>query len=82
MALKTKVLTRQVVDVAALYVDIGARMRKAREHAGWSQEQIGVALGMARANVANLEAGRSRIMLDHIYNVSLALGVSVRELLP
>lgn len=82
LAVKHIVVTRRVVDVASLYRDIGAKLRHHRERAKCSQEQLGIALGMTRANVANLEAGKTRILLEHIYNAALTLKIDVRELLP
>lgn len=77
---KTK--TRRVVDAPALYRQIGQRMRKAREKADLSQGDIGVALGMTRANVSMLEKGAQRILVEHVYNVSLLLKRPIREFLP
>lgn len=82
MALKTRVVTRRVVDAQALYRDIGRRMKDARTRAKLSQDAVGVAIGMTRANVANLESGKTRILLEHVYNVALLVGRPVRELLP
>lgn len=82
MTIKTKTLTRRVVDTSALYQTIGKRIRAAREDKGLSQAEIGLALGMTRANVANLEAGKTRILLEHIYNVALLLNQPVQGLLP
>jgi transcriptional regulator with XRE-family HTH domain len=82
VTVKTKKLTREVVDVLALYKDVGGRLRAARIRAGVSQEQVSLALGMTRANVSNLEAGRSRVQLEHIYNAALLFGRPVKELLP
>ena len=82
MALKTKIVMRRVVDPAALYADIGRRMRLARERAGVTQREVGFAIGMSGANVANLEAGKTRILLDHIYNAALLLDIPVQKLLP
>lgn len=79
-----KTVTRRIttVDVISLYVDIGQRMREAREKAGLSQEQIGMQLGMTRANVANLEAGKTAILMPHVYNLALALEIPLSRLLP
>ena len=82
MNVPTHVRTVKTVDVAALYSAIGRAMKSARESRRMSQEQVGLALGMTRANVANLEAGRGRILVEHIYNAALFLKVPIRKLLP
>jgi transcriptional regulator with XRE-family HTH domain len=79
-----KLITRRVtiVDPESLYVAVGERMREARDKSGLTQEQIGIQLGMTRANVANLEAGKTAIMLQHVYNLALYLEIPVSRLLP
>ena len=82
MAVKTKTLTRRVVDMEALYREIGRRMRAVREQRGLSQQHVGIALGVTRANIANLESGAHRILLEHIYNAAMVFNVPVSKLLP
>lgn len=82
MPVKTSVITRRVVDRSALYREIGKKMRRVRERAGLSQETVGIALGMTRANVSSLEAGKTRILLEHIYNAAMAMKVPASEFLP
>jgi len=80
--MKVKSVTYATVDEQWLYAQVGKRMRKAREVAGMPQEEVGYALRMTRANVSNIEAGRSAIMLTHLYNLARLLRVSVMEFLP
>lgn len=80
MAIKTK--TRRVIDTQALYRDIGKRIRRAREAAALSQGQVGIALGMTRANVSMMEQGAQRILVEHVYNLALLLEKPVRAFLP
>lgn len=80
--MSTFVKTRRVIDAKALYREIGKRIRAARERAELSQEELGVALGMTRANVSNLEKGQTRILIEHVYNTALFLGRKTGELLP
>ena len=82
MKVPMRIRTVRVVDAQALYVGIGKAIRSARESRRMSQGQVAVALGMTRANVSNLEAGRSRVLLEHVYNVALLLDVPIRSLLP
>jgi transcriptional regulator with XRE-family HTH domain len=76
------VKTRRVIDAKALYREIGKRIRAVREQAGLSQGELGVALGMTRANVSMLEQGSQRVLVEHVYNVALLVGQSAKDLLP
>jgi transcriptional regulator with XRE-family HTH domain len=80
--MKTRTVTYVTVDSAWLYCEIGKRMRKMREEAGLSQEQVGRALGVSRANIANLECGRTAILLPHIYNLARLAKCEIGALLP
>lgn len=83
MAVKTTVITRRVVDVRALYKDVGARFKAARNRAGLTQAEAAQMLGMSRTNLANIEGALpQRILLEHLYNAALVFKCSVRELLP
>jgi len=82
LKLRTKVRTVRTVDTPSLYLTIGQAMKEAREAAGMSQEQVGLALGMTRANMSNLESGRSAILLPHVYNLAMLLDLPIHRLLP
>jgi DNA-binding XRE family transcriptional regulator len=60
---------------------IGARIRAARMRHGWSQDDLASRCGIARANVARLEAGRHQPLLQTVRRVSRALGLGIGELL-
>jgi transcriptional regulator with XRE-family HTH domain len=70
------------VDTKAMYSEIGKRLRMVRNRKSMSQQQVGIALGVTRAAIANIEAGNHRILLEHIYNAALLFNVPARELLP
>lgn len=58
----------------------GARLRQAREAKGWTQTQLGRALGLEDANTAaprisRYERGLHEPDLDTLYQLSAALGV-------
>lgn len=81
--IKTKLVTRRVVDVRALYVDVGRRFKAERMRVGLSQTETAQMLGMSRVNLANIEgAAPQRILLEHIYNAALIFKCSVQRLLP
>jgi transcriptional regulator with XRE-family HTH domain len=47
-----------------------------------SQGALGKRIGLSRASVANIESGRQRIPLHHLYRMAEALGVNAHTLLP
>lgn len=61
----------------ALAVCVAERVRFARAKAGLSQEALARRVGIARPNVARLEAGRHLPSLSTLRRVSKALGVAL-----
>lgn len=60
----------------------GERLRLLRELAGLSQEQLAVATGVSRPQIANLEAGRSLIPTKNLRAFAAALGCKAEDLIP
>lgn len=65
-----------------LYRLVGAEIRRRRERMGKTQDELAIRVGLSRASVANLEAGRQAVPLHHLVEVAAALGVSAADLLP
>jgi transcriptional regulator with XRE-family HTH domain len=65
-----------------LYRAIGSRVLRARIDAGMTQDQLAEKIGMARASIANLEAGRQRPPVHVIADIAAALGVPRHDLIP
>jgi transcriptional regulator with XRE-family HTH domain len=65
-----------------LYSRFGQLVRQHRERLGRNQAEIGRASGLSRASIANIETGRQRIPLHHLYALARALRVDVHALLP
>jgi len=59
---------------------IGQRIRAAREKRGWTQQTLADESGIARANIARLEAGRHEPKLETLSRVAQALSVEVAGL--
>ena len=59
---------------------IGQRVRAARERKDWRQEDLARESGLARANVARLEAGRVVPKLPTLERVARALGLNTQDL--
>jgi transcriptional regulator with XRE-family HTH domain len=61
--------------------DIGARIRRAREDQGWTQDQLAAAVGVSRSAVAQWETGRAGQVTANLTRVASALGVGVEHLM-
>jgi transcriptional regulator with XRE-family HTH domain len=70
----------QVVDT--FYEEFGARVRRARQQAGVSQEQLGHLVGLNRSSISNVEIGRQRVPLHMLMEFANALEVPAGSLLP
>lgn len=65
-----------------LYVELGRRVRAARQSAGFSQMDLARRLGMSRTSITNLEQGHQRVALHVFLKLAAALGADPATLLP
>ena len=65
-----------------LYVEFGRTLRTARARAAISQSDLGRLIGLSRASIANIEAGRQHVALDQLFDLARALDCTPVELLP
>ena len=65
----------------SVYVDIGERIRFARERAGLTQEQLGKYLGLAGSQVTRLEKGRRKVTIVELQVLASILNKSLTWLL-
>jgi transcriptional regulator with XRE-family HTH domain len=65
-----------------LYRLFGQKVREQRARLGLNQAEVAQLIGLARGSVANIETGRQRIPLHHVYALADALGVDIYTLLP
>ncbi len=57
-----------------------ARLRKAKE---LTQAEVAAEIGLTRASLANIETGRQKVLLHHVFMLANALGcVSILDLIP
>lgn len=70
------------MDESKIYAVLGKLVREHREGQGMSQQALAKRVGLSRASVANIENGRQRIPLHHLYRLAQALGVNAHTLLP
>lgn len=63
------------------YAEYGSRVREARKAVGITQDELARVLGLTRASVANIEAGRQKQLADQVITTANQLGVDPRWLL-
>ena len=59
-----------------------SRLRVLRAEKGWTQEQLGAAIGVSRQAINALEAERHDPSLDLAYRIAAAFGVTVEQVFP
>lgn len=66
------------------YADLGRRIRVQRDKLHLTQQQVGDALAprATRASIANIEAGKQRVLAHTLVQLAGVLEVSVSDLLP
>ena len=66
-----------------VYRALGERVARLRRGLGLTQVALAERVGVSRASIASIEAGRQRIALDQIYLIGGALGIArLDELIP
>jgi DNA-binding XRE family transcriptional regulator len=68
-------------DVEPIYLAIAAQIRMVREVMDITQEDLAKTLGISRPSLANIEAGRQRIMLHDIDKIAKAFRSTPKFLL-
>jgi transcriptional regulator with XRE-family HTH domain len=68
--------------VADLYVEFGRLLRAARGDQSLSQADLARMIGLSRASIANIEAGRQHVALDQLFDLAHAVGLEPHQLLP
>lgn len=65
-----------------LYLALGKNVQHYRRAAKMTQAELARELGLTRPSIANIEVGRQRILLHHVFVLANALRVSVDDLCP
>jgi transcriptional regulator with XRE-family HTH domain len=63
------------------YVEIGRRLRTARTDADFTQVELGMAVGLSRTSITNIELGNQQPSLYTFVRICVALGQNPAELL-
>lgn len=61
---------------------VGMMIHVARQTAGMTQEALAIKVGRSRAQIANIESGRSSFDVKMLTTFADALGVPAKELIP
>ena len=63
------------MDDRQFYQELGRRIATRRGRLGITQAEVGERLGVSRASVANIEAGRQKLYVHQLYALARALRV-------
>jgi transcriptional regulator with XRE-family HTH domain len=67
---------------SAFYSILGQKIREARKTKGFDQESFGLAIGLSRPSVINIEKGRQRPSIYQLWLMARILELSFEELIP
>lgn len=62
------------------HIEIGERLRQARESAGLSQGQAAKLLGLHRPSISEMEAGRRKVSADELLQLARIYGADISRL--
>lgn len=66
-----------------LYRLLGQNVARLRNDSGRTQAEIAAQIGLTRASLANIETGRQKVLMHHVFRLANALGcASILELVP
>jgi transcriptional regulator with XRE-family HTH domain len=66
-----------------IYTILGRAIARRRETLGLTQAEVALRIGLTRASLANIETGRQKVLLHHIYMLADALQFeSITDLVP
>ena len=56
-----------------IYWEVGQAIRRHRKGAKRTQAQLAAGIGLSRASLANIEAGRQQVLVHYLYDIADAL---------
>ena len=69
-------------DLDIYYASLGENIRKARDGAKLTQQDLANAIGLSRVSVVNIEKGRQKPMPHHLEMVIRTLQCSIEDIYP
>lgn len=71
------------MDEDAIYAALGQTVAARRKGLKLTQAEIATKVGISRASIANIEAGRQKVLLHQVYGFVQALGLkAITDLIP
>ncbi len=67
--------------IEPIYATIGQNICKERKELGFTQAELASEVGLTRASIVNIEAGRQRMLIHTLCQIAEALGVGVIHLM-
>lgn len=61
------------MESGRIYKNLGMRIRDLRKALGRTQDQLAKQVGISRASLANIEAGRQQVLVHHLFGLADAL---------
>lgn len=71
-----------MLDSEQLYIGIGGRIKRVREAAGMTQEELARVLELKRTSITNIERGNQKPTLDTLYRFCERFGLDISSVLP
>lgn len=65
-----------------LYIELGIKIKNAREKAGFKQGVFSQMINLSRASVVNIEKGRQRPSLHLMFEIAKISGCNIFDILP
>lgn len=65
-----------------VYVELGKKIREARDKKGWTQQELSERVNLTRSSITNIENGKQKIQIDDLYFFASVLEVGILDLLP
>ncbi len=72
---------KPVKQMEPIYQLFGARVRQIRDALGMTQDELRKKVGLTRTSIANIEAGRQRVLLADVQKFSNAFNVNPSRLM-
>lgn len=71
------------MDDMEIYRQLGQNVARVRGKLGKTQAEIAAQIGLTRASLANIETGRQKVLMHHVFRLANALECpSVLDLIP
>lgn len=83
LIIKKKVITYEFVEKEATLSEyVGYKIKQIRKTKNINQTELAKILGLTRASIVNIEAGRQNITIDKLSKLCRSLDINSNEILP